>query len=234
MTVPGIARRTRRRMAARGLWPLVVLAGCCIAPTYADTTYKWVDEHGQVHYSDTPPVGTRYEIVAAPPHPSAPPTRVQPQIVPAPQPARPASAATAAVEDAAAEDARCVDALYQIDLLTEKRRAFKPGPGGTRVYLADADRPAELERLGRERDESCSDDAQMRRSQQWRAAALMQALSPDCQSAREKLQDMQSPSTRTPDSEIERQRTYVAEHCPGPERTDLWMADWMFTPRRKP
>jgi hypothetical protein len=43
---------------------------------------------------------------------------------------------------------------------------------------------------------------------------------------------MQSPSTRTPESEIERKRQYVKDHCPGEDRTDLWMADWMFQKRQ--
>jgi hypothetical protein len=42
------------------------------------------------------------------------------------------------------------------------------------------------------------------------------------------MENMLDPSTRTPDSDIERQRTYLQEHCPGAGRDDLWMADWMF------
>ena len=30
------------------------------------TTYKWVDDWGQVHYTDQPPPGVQYEIVAMP------------------------------------------------------------------------------------------------------------------------------------------------------------------------
>ena len=223
----------RRRMtwmvAARdcGLSLLLALA---IAPCAVATTYKWVDERGQAHYSDTPPSGVTYQIVPDPHHVPAPPPPAAAQA-----PAVPASAAppqpTPTAEPAVsppADDGKCVDALYQIALLGEKRRAFKPGPNETRMYIEDRDRPAEIERLSRQRDENCSDEQATRMSQQRRAAELMQTLSPDCQSAREKMENMLDPSTRTPDSDIERQRAYLQQHCPGAGRDDLWMADWMF------
>jgi hypothetical protein len=211
------------------------------APCLAATTYKWVDERGQVHFTDSPPVGVAYEVIAGPSRPSehAPamtPSHVTPAAGTPPDPTHGTAKSTAVVPVAtdSRDDGKCVDALYQINLLGEKRRVFKPGPGGTRHYIDDADRPAEIERLGRQRDENCSTDPAERKAQDLRADQLMQSLSPDCQSAREDLQDMQSPSTRTPDSEIERKRQYVSDHCPGEDRTDLWMADWMFHPRPMP
>jgi hypothetical protein len=215
---------------------LCTFALIAATPCLAGEAYKWVDEQGQVHYSDTPPAGTAYEIVPGPPHPPVTPRSATPSasVAPEPAPAREAQRVGVPAPTPAADDGKCVDALYQIALLSEKRRVFKPGPGGTREYIDDADRPAEIERLSRERDENCSNDPETRKSQDVRADRLMEALSPDCQSAREKLLDMQSPSTRTPPSEIERQRVYLEEHCPGPDRTDLWMADWMFVNLRKP
>jgi hypothetical protein len=219
---------------------LCALLALPVASCFAGTTYRWVDEQGQVHYADTPPAGRAYETVAEPPHPAAtPPSVTSPSVNPSGATAEPVrdpdgQRVVAPASKPTADDARCVDALYQIALLNEKRRAFKPGPGGTRVYIDDADRPAELERLGRERDENCSSDAATRKSQDLRADELMQGLSPDCQSAREKVLDAQSPSTRTPPSDIERYRAYVGEHCPGEDRSDLWMADWMFVNRPDP
>jgi hypothetical protein len=220
-------------VAARhcGLSFLAVLA---IAPCAIATTYKWMDERGQVHYSDTPPSGVTYEIVPAPHHVAAPPPpeATQPATVPdSTAPAQPVATAEPAVT-AAPDDGKCVDALYQIALLGEKRRAFKPGPNDTRISIEDRDRPAEIERLSRQRDENCSDEQATRMSQQQRAAELMQTLSPDCQSAREKLEMMLDPSTRTPDADIERQRNYLQDHCPGAGRNDLWMADWMVVRHR--
>jgi hypothetical protein len=208
---------------------LYVLLALALAPCALATTYKWVDEHGQVHYTDTPPAGIAYEIVAPPhPPPAPPPPAAMPATV-TPEAAGPQQVPAAEpVATPAPDDGKCVDALYQIELLGEKRRAFRPGPDDTRIYIEDRDRPSEIERLSRERDANCSSDPELRQSQQLRADQLMQTLSPDCQSAREKLEDMLSPSTRTPDSEIERQRIYLQDHCPGPGRSDLWMADWMF------
>jgi hypothetical protein len=222
-----------------------ITASCLLVllctPCLAATTYKWVDERGQVHFTDAPPVGVAYEIIAgpsrSPEHAAAMPSSpVSAATGTPPGPVPVAAKGTAAVPPVihSRDDGKCVDALYQINLLGEKRRVFKPGPDGTRDYIDDADRPAEIERLGRQRDENCSADPAERKAQDLRADQLMESLSPDCQSAREDLQDMQSPSTRTPASEIERKRQYVSDHCPGEDRTDLWMADWMFHQRQMP
>jgi hypothetical protein len=206
-----------------------VLLALALAPCALATTYRWVDERGQVHYGDTPPAGIAYEIVAPPHQPPTPAPHVTPPATVIPEAAVPQRVPAAeSLATPGPDDGKCVDALYQIALLGEKRRAFKPGPNDSRTYIDDRDRPAEIEHLARQRDENCGDDQATRMSQQARAAQLMQTLSPDCQSAREKLEDMLSPSTRTPDSEIERQRIYLQDHCPGPGRSDLWMADWMF------
>jgi hypothetical protein len=222
--------------AATLLLAIVALAG--IAPAEAADTYKWVDAHGQVHYSDTPPTGVPYQVIRTPTHaPAVPaePSPAQPARVgeAGPAPARPEQAAAVRAADDSARDRACVDALYQIALLSEKRRAYRPGPGGTRTYLEDDARPGELERLRRERDASCSDDPATRGSQERRAAQLAETLSPDCQTSRGKLELMLDPATRTPESEIERQRDYLKEHCPGEDRNDLWMADWMVVPQRR-
>ena len=231
MTIRDWPRRgARRPTATRCARVIAVLVACCSATGVAATTYRWVDASGQVHYSDTPPVGVRYEVIRTPSHapaqPPEPPVAPAPVAAPAapapPEAKRPGTTAATAVDDQA-----CVDALYQIELLTQKRRAFRPGPGGTRSYLEDAARPAELERLGRQRDANCSDDPQTRGSQERRAAELAVTLSPDCQTSRGKLELMLDPRTRTPESDVERQREYLRTHCPGEGRSDLWLADWM-------
>jgi hypothetical protein len=218
------------------LLALLVLAG--ITPGASADVYKWVDASGQVHYSDTPPAGIRYEVIrtpaaapAPPPEPSAAPSPGTAPAATAPAQAEPKGAdATAA---ATADDQACVDALYQVELLSQKRRAYRPGPGGTRTYIEDAARPAELERLQRQRDANCSDDPETRKSQERRAAELAVTLSPDCQGARGKLELMLDPATRTDESDIERQREYLRTHCPGEDRADLWMADWMHAHWRR-
>ena len=199
-------------------------------PAADAAVYRWVDKQGQVHYSDSPPQGVAYEVVATPTLPSAvPPPRAPTPTPPPPRPAPAPPAATPAepTADGAASDRTCVDALYQITLLNQQRPVFKQAASGSRRYLDDADRPAELERLQGMRDESCSDDPGTRGSQEQRAGELMVALSPRCAEARDKLANYEDPATHTPDDQIERQRAFVEQYCRGGERTDLWLGDWI-------
>jgi len=129
--------------------------------------------------------------------------------------------------DAAAQDRACVDALYQITLLNERRPVFKQAADGSRRYIEDAERPAELARLLGVRDQSCSDDPTTRRSQEQGADQLMFAMSPGCAEARDKLANYEDPATHTPDDQIARQRAFVEQHCRGGERIDLWRGDWI-------
>jgi hypothetical protein len=222
------ARRTIRGLAAAGV-SLVAALLVVTMPVTAATTYKWVDKQGQVHYSDSPPPGVAYETVATPSHPAAAPPPRAPESTstsqpdPVPPPAPPAASMTAGI----ASDADCVDALYQIALLEQKRPVFRFAADGSRQYLDDDARPAELERLQRLRDANCSEDTAARRSQQQRADAMMVTLSPGCAEARDKLASYEDPATHTPDDQIERQRAIVARDCPETGRTDLWIGDWI-------
>jgi len=212
----------------RGVGLIALLVGLAIPVADADT-YKWVDKQGQVHYTDTPPAGVPYEVIAAPSAPATPlPARAPSTATPPPIAAAPAKPApTAPVLDAAAQDRACVDALFQITLLNQRQPVFKQAADGSRRYIEDSERPAELARLQRVRDQTCSDDPTTRRSQEQRADQLMIAMSPRCAEARDKLANYEDPATHTPDDQIERQRAFVEQHCRGGERTDLWQGDWI-------
>lgn len=218
-------RKTRRPWA----WTLAVIL---LAPWLLGTTYKWVDPQGQLHFTDTPPpAGTTFEVIAAPhspPAPAAPAPAVQPVAAPAAALPPPTVSETA---EAARDDARCVDALFQLQVLAGDWKVYKPGPGDDRTYLHDRDRPAEIDRLTRERDANCGDEPDGRASQQRRARELFQSLSPDCREAREKLQNMQRPTARSAPSDIEKQQAYIAEHCPDVSRDGVWLADWHYPVR---
>lgn len=204
------------------------LAALAVPMAHADT-YKWVDKQGQVHYSDTPPVGVHYEVIAAPRAPAAAPAAAAPSTAtPLPataEPARPAPSAL--VVDDAAGDRACVDALYQITLLNQRQPVFKQAADGSRRYVEDAERPAEIARLQGVRDQNCSDDPTSQRSQAQRAGQLMVAMSPGCAEARDKLANYEDPATHTPDDQIARQRAFVEQNCRGGERIDLWRGDWI-------
>jgi hypothetical protein len=137
---------------------------------------------------------------------------------------------TSAALDTAA-DVKCVDSLYQLQVLQGDWKVYKAGPGDDRHYLDDRDRPAEIERLARERDAHCSDDPEVLASQKRRASELFQSMSPDCREAREKLFNLQRPTARSAPSDIEKQQAWIAAHCPGEPREELWLADWRYPQR---
>jgi hypothetical protein len=224
---------------ARDRWALI-LATILLAPLLLGATYKWVDAQGQVHFADTPPpAGTAYEIVATTRSPSVSPST--------PSTDQPALAAPETIPAAAAEspprqvvdatsaslnDTRCVDALFQLEVLAGDWKVYKPGPGNDRAYLNDRDRPAEVARLSGERDANCSDDPGVLASQKQRARELFEALSPDCREAREKLQNLRRPTAHSAPSDIEKQESYIAAHCPDVSRDGVWLADWIWVRRR--
>jgi hypothetical protein len=214
--------------------PSILVGLVLLLPCLMGVTYRWVDAQGQVHLTDTPPpAGVAYQTVSTPSHAPAPapaaakPVAAAPATAPVPQQdPRPAAAAAAS-----RADGRCIDALFQLELLVGKYKVYK-GPDDARIYLDDRDRPAEIERLTRERDASCSTDPKLRGSQERRAAQLFQSLHPDCREAREKLANLQRPSARSSPGDIEEQREYVRNFCPdiagAGDRTDLWRADWVW------
>ncbi|MBP6106497.1 MAG: DUF4124 domain-containing protein [Steroidobacteraceae bacterium] len=224
---------------ARDRWALT-FAAILLLPLLLGTTYKWVDPQGQVHFSDSPPpAGTAYEVVATPRSPSATPTapsasqpaRAAPEAVPAGAAAS-SSHSVAATAGASRDDARCIDALFQLEVLAGDWNVYKPGPGNDRTYLNDRDRPAEVARSSGERDANCSDEPEVLASQKQRAKDLFEALSPRCREAREKLQNLQRPTAHGTPSDIERQQSYIAAHCPDVSRDDVWLADWIWVRRR--
>jgi hypothetical protein len=222
-------RKARDRRALR-------FAAILLIPLLLGATYRWVDPQGQVHFTDSPPpAGTAYEVVAPPHSPAvspAAPSTVQP--TPAAPAAAPATAAeppprqVAGAASASPGDTRCVDALFQLEVLAGDWKVYKPGPGNDRTYLNDRERPAEVERLSAERDVNCSDEPDVLASQKRRASELFEALSPGCREAREKLQNLQRPTAHSAPSDIEKQQSYIATHCPDVSRDGVWLADWIW------
>jgi hypothetical protein len=210
----------------------------------AATTYKWHDDRGQLHLTDTPPPpGVPYEEVtstgrptgasaAAPVTSQAPPaTRRDAGSAATGDTEATAGAAARDQDDAAtqAADRRCVESLYQLELLTGKYKVYKPGAGDARRYLDDADRPAEIARLQAVRDESCSAEQPLQGSQKRRAAELFVVLSADCREAREELRRLEQPGSRTSRNEYERHVEWMSRYCPdlshADVQTDVWLAD---------
>lgn len=226
-----------RKCRSRWSWTIAVIL---LAPSLLGATYKWVDEQGQVHFTDSPPpAGTAYEVVtttratsASPPAQTAPtPGTAVTEAMPAAA-AEPQSPAVADAAGASRDDARCVDALFQLEVLAGDWKVYKAGPGDIRTYLNDRDRPAEIKRLSHERDANCSEEPGLLASQEQRAGALFQALSPGCREAREKLQNLQRSTARSAPSDIEKQQAYIATNCPNLSRDGVWLADWIWVRHR--
>ena len=224
---------------ARDRWALK-FAAILLVPLLLGTTYKWVDPQGQVHFSDSPPpAGTAYEVVVPSRSPSvtpatpstSQPAHAAPEAAPAAA-AEPTSRHDAKTAIASPDDTRCVDALFQLEVLAGDWKVYKPGPGNDRTYLNDRDRPTEVARLTGERDANCSDEPDALASQKRRASELFEALSPGCREAREKLQNLQRPTAHSAPSDIEKQKAYIAAHCPDASREGVWLADWIWVQRR--
>jgi hypothetical protein len=54
---------------------LILLLAALPLTALAQTTYKWKDANGQLHFSQTPPKDQKYETVGAPPPPASNPNQ---------------------------------------------------------------------------------------------------------------------------------------------------------------
>lgn len=134
-------------------------------PAWAEL-YKWVDEHGKVHYSDQPPPPNARQQKAI--QPKVPPRSAPPAATPEGQPAASAPKAKTAAEldmefrkrrteaaeadakrqqeaEAAAEKQRnCEQAKARVAVLQTGGRITKASPTGEQSYLGDAEIASEL------------------------------------------------------------------------------------------
>jgi hypothetical protein len=178
-----------------------------------------------VHFTDLPPpAGTDYEVPETTRSPSVSP--------PAPGAcARIDAVPVAEIAGASRDDARCVDALYQLQVLAGDWRVYMPGPGMTGPICTTAivrpklsGSPASATRTAAEPD--------LLASQRRRANELFQALSPGCREAREKLENLQRPTAHSAPSDIEKQEAWIAAGCPDVSRDGVWLADWILVRHR--
>ena len=135
----------------------------CAAPSSAQM-YKWVDEKGVTHYSESPPPGRKaQQIQQATPAPGPAPGSSAP-----PKPAEPASTwgdkerafRQRTIEREYAEEAKrqkdaerlalrreaCLEARYMVNALNSGVPVYKLNEKGEREYLADNVRADRLQR----------------------------------------------------------------------------------------
>jgi hypothetical protein len=124
----------------------LIVAGLC-GVAHADV-YRWVDEHGEAHYSDRWVQGSELIKSSGKPHPGAEtpsPPSTQPKV-----PTSNASQTAAAKQQQATEaavkqdvaktkDTQCKQAKERYQKAIEARRIYKPGgkDGDDRQYMSD-------------------------------------------------------------------------------------------------
>lgn len=210
--------------------------------------YKWVDEQGKVHYSDTPPPGRQYEVVTTAPGPSdeqqaearqrAQATRESVQIEAAAREATRAQQQSAQhSQEAGAEIAVrvCADAQVQRMTLDLQTPVYRRAPGGGRVFLADSERPAEKARLDDVIARNCSDDPSARAAQRQRFLELSLGRRPPCVEVWDALAELKTRLARESAEAIERLTGQIrAWSCYPVPVEGVWLALNDYTMRAPP
>ena len=134
----------------------IVLAAAL--PAAAQALYKWVDEKGVTHYSESPPEkgsAAKIELKVPPGGAPAAPDWKEREIESRKQRIERDQAAREARE-AAEKARRCRAAQVALDLLRNGRRVYKLDDKGQRVYLEDEQRPALIQERERDARENCT------------------------------------------------------------------------------
>ena len=143
----------------------VMLLAAALAAAPAHAIYKWVDEKGVTHFSETPPPDGRKA------------TKVEPKVTPpSGTPAAPVDwkkreqesrkeriereqqdeAAKAKAHNAAAERTnRCTRATRDLEVLERNVPVYSKNERGERVYVEDKDRPGQIAAARREIEANC-------------------------------------------------------------------------------
>ena len=208
--------------------------------------YQWVDKEGKVHFGDVPPEGSEVEEVVLPEGPSDEEVEAAWEkllIMLESRKAREAAAASKnesdLIEDQRKEEReadrlkQCVNAIYHLELLSQKRRVFKFQADGSRLYLENANRPDEINRFTLLKDEYCSTHPSAQKKQSMRANEIGVALSRRCAAARETLEKMQRAGANPHEDKMAGHIMYVEAFCPIIETDDLWLGDWILINKRR-
>ena len=153
---------------ATGRAVAIALAAFAAASVSAQSMYKWVDEKGVTHYSESPPPEDAKTKTKA--------TKIEPKVIPPSSPSaykdneekwkgqerefkkRQIERGQAEKSDARnkAERAQaCNEARERQTTLTSSMRIFRDNPDGTRTYMSDEARAANLARAREQIKEYC-------------------------------------------------------------------------------
>jgi hypothetical protein len=129
-----------------------------------------------------------------------------------------------------APDSVCVNALEQLEALKTVAPIYKLTRSQARHYLADADRPAEIDRLKTIVAGSCNAKPKHRQREEAEAAQLHLVRSPGCMQDRDRLSMMERKAARTPEDDLARTRERVLAQCPAVELSNVWLVEWIPPP----
>jgi hypothetical protein len=228
--------------------PAILIALLVALLFVVGAVYKWVDQEGKVHYSDKPPPGQAAQTVTVAPGPT---TEQQMQAearlqalkesaqreaaAGAAAPTQPQSAQRSQMVEAALAVQVCADARVQRMTLDLQMPIYRRGRGSERLYLADADRPAEKKRLDETIAEFCSDDPAARAAQQRRFLELSLGRRPACVELRDALDELKTKPARESAEQVqqltERLNTY---NCYPVPIEQVWLAQQDYQLRAPP
>lgn len=151
---------------------LLFLVLLLVVVTLGAAVYKWVDEQGVTHYSETPPPSERKakKIEVKPPSPASgaeggggegkswqqKEQEFQKRQAEREEARRQQEAAdTAARREAKIKEERCAIAKHNLETLQIRRPVYRTDEKGERVYVDDRMRAAEIARMKKEIETYC-------------------------------------------------------------------------------
>ena len=134
-------------------------------PVAAQAMYKWVDEKGVTHYSEHPPADAKLEKKAAKVTPRVTPPSNASAYDPNAWKGKEAEAKKRQVSrgqqeqtdarDAARQAEACERARSRLGMLQTSAPIFRTNPDGSRTYMEDKTREAEIARAREVADQAC-------------------------------------------------------------------------------
>lgn len=155
----------------RNLAISTLLCAGVVSVAYAADVFRWVDDHGGVHYSDQWVPGSEVVKSGTKPHPGGATNQSSPasKVSSAPSSATPEDAAKAVKQDVAKiRGQQCKDAKDRYDKAIQARRIYKPGPNGNskdpdhaedRQYLSDEEADAYRVKARQDVQDFCGNSA---------------------------------------------------------------------------
>ncbi len=137
---------------------LLGLATAILSPAQAQQFYKWKDEKGATHYTQTPPPARNSQTLSIKARAATPAPTTPPLATTAAKPEASKDAATKA--PAQAKQKLSAEACQQIksnlELLQSGRRLYQNDTGGERSYLTEAQKAVQIQTYSQNLAQGCN------------------------------------------------------------------------------